>query len=111
MNDREWVQLIRELIETDVEKSVDEIVGFSNYADNYSLAEQFLIELSTNINPNIKGISVLGLGHLARVHKQSSDKAVSVVKAALLSTDSYISGHADSAADDISHFSKHNVKA
>lgn len=39
MNDREWIQLIRSIVKTDIEKSVDEIVGFSNCADDYSIAE------------------------------------------------------------------------
>lgn len=69
-----------------------------------------MLELSEHDDPNIKGISILGLGHLARVHKQSSSRAVGAVKNALSSNDPYISEHADSAADDIALFTCHSVK-
>ena len=110
MNDRVWIKLIQETMNTDIESAVGEIVGFSNYAENYDEAEQFLLSLCDNADPNIRGISILGLGHLARVHRQSSNEAVSVVQKALKDTDSYVSGHADSAADDIAQFTKFMVK-
>jgi hypothetical protein len=109
MNDTEWIKLIRKYLNSDVEKAVGEIVGFSNYAESYDIAEKFLLELTQSKEPNIKGISILGLGHLARVHKLSSEKAVSIVKLALTDDDKFVSGHADSAADDISFFTEFKV--
>lgn len=106
MNDKDWIDLIRNSICNNVEEAVSEIVGFSNYAENYEIAEKFLLELTQSKEPNIKGISILGLGHLARVHKQSSEKAVTAVKLALSDMDEYVAGHADSAADDIAQFTE-----
>ncbi len=111
MKDEQWIELIRSSIVKDVEEAVGEIVGFSNYAESYDLAENFLLELCASDEPNIRGISVLGLGHLARVHKKSSAQSIATVKQALTDPDKYIAGHADSAADDISHFTGHTVSA
>ena len=111
MNDEQWVALIRECIEQDIEKAVREIVSFSNYAQNYVKAEELLLELCACDESNIRGISILGLGHLARVHKRSSGKAVQVVKLALGDSDKYVLGHANSAADDISLFTEYKLNA
>lgn len=110
MNDRDWIQLIKDKMPTDIELAVSEIVGFSNYAESYEEAEEFLLSLCDNAESNIRGISILGLGHLARVHNKSSNAAVSAVRAALNDSDYYVSGHADSAADDITQFSEFRVE-
>lgn len=111
MKDQKWINLIRQCIKNDVQKSVHEIVGFSNYAESYEVAEKFLLELAESNEPNIKGIAILGLGHLARVHKQSSVNAVNAVKLALSDFNKYVAGHADSAADDITQFTAFKVNA
>ena len=110
MNDREWTERIRKLLPLDIEAAVSEIVGFSNYAKEYDGAETFLLELARYPDSNVKGISILGLGHLARVHGKTSTQAVEVVRIALNNPDSYVAGHADSAADDIEQFTKNRVR-
>lgn len=110
MNDDQWIKLIRSSINNDVEEAVGEIVGFSNYAESYEKAERLLLELSSSKEPNIRGISILGLGHLARVHKMSSGQAVEAVRRGLADSDQFVAGHADSAAEDISLFTEFNIK-
>lgn len=110
MTDHEWIAEIRKLAEEDIEAAVGEVVGLSNYAENYKLVEAFLIEMTRCDEPNLRGISVLGLGHLARIHRESSKEAVCCVRHALQDADPYVSGHADSAADDIVHFTEFNVR-
>jgi len=110
MNNREWIDRIRKMLPIDIEAAVSEIVGFSNYAKDYEIAEEFLLELVAHPDSNIKGISILGLGHLARVHRRSSTQAAEAVRMALKSPDSYVLGHAESAADDIEQFAEHQVR-
>ena len=109
MDDRDWMRLIEEKLNTDREAAVREIAGFASHATRYDEAEAFLLGLREHANPNVRGIAVLGLGHLARVHRRSSEAAVSAVRAALNDPDAFVTGHADSAADDIAHFSTFRV--
>ncbi len=103
------MRLIEEKLNTDREAAVREIAGFAGNAMRYDEAEAFLLSLCATTDPGVRGIAVLGLGHLARVHRRSSEAAVSAVRAALNDPDAFVAGHADSAADDIAHFSTFRV--
>jgi hypothetical protein len=106
-----YAEDIREYLRAGMTKEAAEaLIGLVMYSNAYEPAESLLLELSKHQDSNVRGNAVLGFGHLARVHRRSSAKAVEVVTESLRDADGYVRGQANSAADDINLFSDLKVR-
>jgi hypothetical protein len=75
------------------------------YVDDPNWAQAVCLRLSTHSEPVVRGNAILGLGHLARIHRRLDREVVEpVIRGALSDRDSYVRGQADSAAGDIATF-------
>ena len=80
-------------------------VALSMYDPDYDFALSICLELSRHPDPTVKGNAILGFGHLARrFRKMDEARTRPIVEQALGHEDFHVSGHAHSAADDISFF-------
>jgi hypothetical protein len=68
-------------------------------------AEGVCLRLARHVDGITRGNSILGLGHVARIHRRLTEiVARPVVEAALRDSDEWVRGQAASAADDIEHY-------
>jgi hypothetical protein len=78
----------------------------SAYHDpDWRWVQEQCIRLSRHADPDVRGIAVLCLGHLARIHRRLDvDRALPVVHAGLADADPTVAGHAEDALDDLAMF-------
>jgi hypothetical protein len=68
-------------------------------------AEDLCVRLAAHPDARIRANAITGLGHLARVARQSNLAIVApIIKAALTDSSPQVRGRAGDAADDIEHF-------
>jgi hypothetical protein len=80
------------------------VISVARYGDP-SWAEDFLVRLTSHVDPTFRGNAVLGFGHLARLHRKLDlARVIPIVRAALADADLHVHGHAQSAQDDIEGF-------
>jgi hypothetical protein len=80
-------------------------LSVSLHSENPDLAEAICLRLAHHEDGITRGNSLLGLGHVARIHRRLTESAAKpVVEAALRDPDDWVRGHATSAADDIEQF-------
>jgi len=73
--------------------------------DDRRWAQAVCLQLATHPEPGVRGNAILGLGHLARIHRRLDRELVEpAILGASLDPDSYVRGHADSAAADVATF-------
>jgi len=74
---------------------------------DHSAAEAFCCELAVHPHEAVRGNAILGLGHIARIHRKLDlATAVPLVRRGLTDAHSYVRGQAHSAADDVEMFLK-----
>jgi len=74
----------------------------SLHSENPEQAAAICLQLARHEDGITRGNAILGLGHIARLHRRLTESAVRpVVEAALRDPDSWVRGQATSAADDI----------
>ena len=80
--------------------------------DHPGYAEGVCRQLARHEHPNVRGNALLGFGHLARtvgiIWKPKEVRAL--VEAGLADPDAYVRGQAETAASDLRHFLKWNLK-
>ena len=75
-------------------------------------AEGICMRLASHPDHIVRGNAILGMGHIARIHRKLDVEGVRpLIQAALQDESEYIRGQADSAADDIELFLKKSVRA
>ena len=80
------------------------------YAEDREWAEDICLRLSNHEHFNVRGNAVLGLGHIARIHRELNElKAKPVIEAALKDENVYVRGQAVAAADDVEFFLKWKI--
>src|SRR5258705_5414469 len=73
-------------------------------------AESICLQLAQHPHENIRGNAILGLGHIARIHRHlNSNKIKPLIETALKDESDYVRGQAKSAADDAELFLKWSV--
>lgn len=72
--------------------------------DEYDGAVRVILERTNAPDDNLRGLAVLCLGQIARLHRRIPDPAVAIVTAALADPCEYVRVQAASAADDIRQF-------
>ncbi|WP_411349806.1 CPCC family cysteine-rich protein [Paenibacillus sp. WLX2291] len=91
----------------DPEQIVNGLLALSMNAHDGAFAQQYMLQYSQHDNENVRGIAILGLGHIARIHGTLDQaRVLPIIEKALQDTSEFVRGHADSAIDDISHFLK-----
>ncbi len=80
-------------------------VAASLYSDNLEWTQGVCLRLAAHSHFNVRGNAILGFGHLARRFGQLDRARVEpFLRSALLDPDTYVSGHAYDAIDDVRHF-------
>ena len=80
-------------------------ISISLHSEDPQEAEEVCLRLARHADGVTRGNSVLGLGHIARIHRRLTEGAArTVVEAALRDPDDWVRGQATSAADDIEQF-------
>jgi hypothetical protein len=80
-------------------------LSVSLHSENPQQAERVCLRLAGHGDGITRGNSVLGLGHIARIHRTLTEGvARPVVEAALRDPDEWVRGQAASAADDLEHY-------
>ena len=75
-------------------------------------AERYLCSLCRHPEPNVRGNAILGLGHLARIHRRlRHPEARPLIVRGLVDEDGYVRGQADAAADDVRQFLGWRIEA
>jgi hypothetical protein len=74
------------------------------HSEDASLAESVCMQLAGHEDRIVRGNSILGFGHIARIHRKLTHDALPLVEAALADPDETVRGRATSAADDIEQF-------
>lgn len=68
-------------------------------------SQEICLRLVDHDHWNVRGNAFLGFGHLARTTGQlDKDRVLPLVTSAMSDPNSYVRGHAQDAADDISHY-------
>jgi hypothetical protein len=87
------------------------VLSAALYASDRAWAEDICIRLAQHHNENVRGNAILGFGHLARLHGELTQSRVQpLIEKALDDPSKYIRGHAENAADDVTHFLKWSVR-
>jgi hypothetical protein len=74
-------------------------------ADDGAWAESLCERLAQHRDANVRGNAVLGLGHIARIHRRFVRPAIQgIIERAMHDREAYVRGHAESAADDVEQF-------
>jgi hypothetical protein len=80
-------------------------LSISLHSEDPEQAEEICLRLARHADGGTRGNAVLGLGHIARIHRKLAEgTASSTVEAALRDPDGWVRGQATSAADDIEQF-------
>jgi hypothetical protein len=81
------------------------ILGVALNDDDWAWAETFCLRFARHPDPNIRGIALLILGHLARRFRVLDEGRVRPpLEAGLTDPDPYVRGHAESATDDVESY-------
>lgn len=80
------------------------IIAAVLHEDDFDLVYGACVKLSAHPDEVVRGNSVLGFGHLARLFGRLGNEAPQLVKNGLLDTSEYVRGQAHAAADDLRHF-------
>lgn len=91
----------------DPEELLYAVLSVALHDNEPEFAESFCVEYSVHPHPNVRGNSVLGFGHIARIHgKLNIGKVKPIIIAALSDEDEYVRGQADNAKEDTEFFLK-----
>ena len=75
------------------------------HAEDVTWAESLCERLAGPRDAAVRGNAILGLGHLARIHRHLTQaSARALIAAALTDPSDYVRGQADAAADDVEQF-------
>src|SRR5262245_43824887 len=75
------------------------------HAEDATWAESLCERLAGHRDTAVRGNAILGLGHLARIHRHLTQaSARALIAAALADPSAYVRGQADAAADDVEQF-------
>ena len=99
-------ELSREQIEAVVKRNHAEellvaVLAASLHSEGPVWAEGLCVSLAANPDPRVRGNAVLGLGHIARLHRVLTSQSRAIVEASLVDPSELVRGQADAARDDL----------
>jgi hypothetical protein len=102
-------ELSREEIEAAVNRNRPEelsvaVLAASLHAEDPAWAEDVCVSLAAHSDPRVRGNAVLGLGHIARLHRVLTPRSRKIVEASLADPSELVRGQADAARDDLHQF-------
>lgn len=80
------------------------IIAAALYEDDFDVAYDACLKLSSHPDEVVRGNAILGFGHLARLFGRLGDEAPSIVKRGLVDDSNYVRGQAYAAAGDLQLF-------
>lgn len=99
---QDFIDLINSDNHEDVAKG---LLALSLNADDHEFVQEILLRYCSHENPNIRGIAILGFGHMARIHRSINlSIVIPIIEEALKDESIFVKGHALSALDDINMF-------
>jgi hypothetical protein len=102
----EMERAIREVASGVPEKVIGALLSLVTYDSDYEFVQSVCRHQAKNPDDRIRGIAILCLGHLARVHgKLETERALSIVINALEDPSEYVRGQAITALEEIISFS------
>lgn len=95
-------RILREGSTEEIERA---LVAVALLEEDFDFALSVILGCAKSDEPGVRGTAILGLGHLARIHRRiPADPVADLVQAALADENAYVRGQAESAADDIAMF-------
>jgi hypothetical protein len=82
------------------------VLAVALHSDDATWASSVCVQLAQHESPNVRGNAIRGLGHLARRSRRLENSALVAIRAGLQDEDGYVQGQAESAMDDVRHFSQ-----
>jgi hypothetical protein len=96
---------IQEMESGVTERLTRALLSLAFYDSDRHFVQSLCIKHSKDANDDVRGIAILCLGHLARIHRAlQTDNAMSTVIEALHDSNNYVRGCAEDALDDIMIF-------
>lgn len=80
------------------------IIAAALYEDDFDVAYDACVQLSSHLDEVVRGNAILGLGHLARLFGRLGSDAPAIIGRALADSSGYVRGQAHAAAGDLQHF-------
>ncbi|MEW4369377.1 CPCC family cysteine-rich protein [Paenibacillus kandeliae] len=100
-------ETLQMLQSSDPKQMVDGLLALSLHAPDGAFAQHMMLRYVQHDNENVRGIAILGLGHIARIHGTvDKERVLPIVEQALQDRSEFVRGHADAAMDDIQLFCK-----
>jgi hypothetical protein len=98
---------LEELKSSEVKKITNALLRLTFHESDGKWVQDICIQYSNHSHYNVRGIAILCFGHLARIHGELETEIVlPIVNKALHDSNGFVSGHANSALDDIQFFIK-----
>lgn len=107
--DRE--RAISALSRNDPQELVRTVLAVALHESELAWAQDYCFRLADHSHSNVRGSAILGLGHIARIHRfLDLERAEPVIKAGLKDSNESVRRHARSAAEDIKSFLGQNLR-
>ena len=98
-------QIEAAILRDDSEELVYAVLSAALHAEDADWAEDVCARLAAHENENVRGIAVLGFGHIARIHGQLTEAKVRpLIESASEDKSAFVRDNADSAKDDTKMF-------
>jgi hypothetical protein len=98
-------------VNNDVETLLRIVLSIALYAEDVNYAQDFCIKFSNHAHFNVRGNSILGFGHLARIHGELDENLVKpIIESGLNDKNEFVRQQSDCAKDDTEFFLKWKYK-
>jgi hypothetical protein len=78
------------------------VLAAALYSEEPEWPQEICLRLAGHSHNNVRGNAILGLGHIARIHRTlNRARGEPAIRDALCDPDEYVRGHASDAADDV----------
>jgi hypothetical protein len=98
---------IEQINSSNKENVVKGLLGLALYGSDFEFIQNTLVNFSKNKDENIRGIAILGFGHIARLYgKIDKDVVMPIVQNGLRDISEIVKGQSTAALDDINFFTE-----
>lgn len=81
------------------------------FGDDYEDSVPLVLARISATDPDLRGLAILCLGHLARIHGRVPEATYEIIHQALSDPNEFVRGQAMTAQDDVAHFARIGVSA
>src|SRR6476646_1386889 len=100
-----WAEIEDAIQRDDPQELLYAVLSAALYAEDQEWAQDVCLRLAFHPHSAVRGNPILGVGHIARVHRCLDRVRVQpIIERALDDPNEYVRGHAVDAVDDIKHF-------